>query len=228
MGEPGSSVSMVSGHGLDDRMIEVRSPAEAKGFFVCVQTSSGVHPASCTMGTGVPFPGAKRGRGVTLTTHPHLVPRSWMSRSYTSSVPSPFAACSGTALAFNYIGTDSSSIYRLCLYVCSVLKSEWLTYLSSHTHVCLYSEFWLRYLSSCERKKSEVFLHFTDRICELRLAITPWNAGVCVCVCIYIYIHTHSIFCDTDHGRPGVAYQWYASMSIFFVSCHVELMYYDL
>jgi hypothetical protein len=25
------------------------------------------------------------GRGVTLTTHPHLVPRSWMSRSYTCS-----------------------------------------------------------------------------------------------------------------------------------------------
>jgi hypothetical protein len=32
--EPGSSVSIVSGYGLDDRMIEVRSPAEAKGFFL--------------------------------------------------------------------------------------------------------------------------------------------------------------------------------------------------
>jgi hypothetical protein len=30
--EPGSSVSIVSGYGLDDRAIEVRSPAEAKGF----------------------------------------------------------------------------------------------------------------------------------------------------------------------------------------------------
>jgi len=28
------------------------------------------------MGTGVLSPGVKRGRGVTLTTHPHLVPRS--------------------------------------------------------------------------------------------------------------------------------------------------------
>jgi hypothetical protein len=28
-----SSVSIVSGYGLDDRAIEVRSPAEAKGFF---------------------------------------------------------------------------------------------------------------------------------------------------------------------------------------------------
>jgi hypothetical protein len=30
--EPGSSVSIVSGYGLDDRAIEVRSPAEAKIF----------------------------------------------------------------------------------------------------------------------------------------------------------------------------------------------------
>jgi hypothetical protein len=33
-GEPGSSVSIVSGYGLDDRAIEVRSPAEKKGFFL--------------------------------------------------------------------------------------------------------------------------------------------------------------------------------------------------
>jgi hypothetical protein len=32
--KPGSSVSIVSGYGLDDRAIEVRSPAEAKGFFL--------------------------------------------------------------------------------------------------------------------------------------------------------------------------------------------------
>jgi hypothetical protein len=32
--EPGSSVSIVSGYGLDDRAIEVRSLAEAKGFFL--------------------------------------------------------------------------------------------------------------------------------------------------------------------------------------------------
>jgi hypothetical protein len=33
---------------------------------------------------GIPSPGLKNGRGVTLTTHIHLVPRSRMSRSYTS------------------------------------------------------------------------------------------------------------------------------------------------
>jgi hypothetical protein len=30
--EPGSSVNIVSGCGMDDRAIEVRSPAEAKEF----------------------------------------------------------------------------------------------------------------------------------------------------------------------------------------------------
>jgi hypothetical protein len=34
VGEPGSSVSIVSGYGLDDRAIKVRSPPEAKGFFL--------------------------------------------------------------------------------------------------------------------------------------------------------------------------------------------------
>jgi hypothetical protein len=85
----GSSVSIVSDYGLDDRAIGVRSPAGGKDYSssLCVQTGSEAHPASCKMGTGCLFPGAKRGRGVTLTTHPHLVPRSRMSRSYTSSPP---------------------------------------------------------------------------------------------------------------------------------------------
>jgi hypothetical protein len=61
MSEPGSSVSIVSGYGLEDQAIEVRSLAEARYFSssLCVQTGSGVHPASCTMGTGSPFPGIK-------------------------------------------------------------------------------------------------------------------------------------------------------------------------
>jgi hypothetical protein len=83
----GSSGSTVSDYRLDDRAIGVRSPAGVKDFSsnLCVQTDPETHPASYTMGTGGPFPGTKRGRGVTLTTHPHLVPRSGMSRSYTSS-----------------------------------------------------------------------------------------------------------------------------------------------
>jgi hypothetical protein len=65
-----SSVGIVSDYRLDERAIGVRSSAEAKDIFssLCVQTGSGAHPASCTMGTGGPFPGVKRGRGVRLTT----------------------------------------------------------------------------------------------------------------------------------------------------------------
>jgi hypothetical protein len=59
---PGSRVSsgsIVSDYGLDDRAIGVRSPAGEEDFSssLCVQTCSGAHPASCTMGTGGPFPG---------------------------------------------------------------------------------------------------------------------------------------------------------------------------
>jgi hypothetical protein len=59
--EPGSSVSIVSGYGLDDRAIQVRSPAEAKDFSsnFRVRTGSGAYPAFCPMGTGGPFPGCK-------------------------------------------------------------------------------------------------------------------------------------------------------------------------
>jgi hypothetical protein len=43
----------VSDYGLDDRAIGVRSPAGEKdsSSSLCVQTCSGAHPASCTMGT---------------------------------------------------------------------------------------------------------------------------------------------------------------------------------
>jgi hypothetical protein len=49
---------------------------------------------------GVLPPGVKRGWGVTLTTHPHLVPRLSMSRRYTSSSQCASMACSGTPLPF--------------------------------------------------------------------------------------------------------------------------------
>jgi hypothetical protein len=51
----------VSDYGMNNRAIGVQSAAEAKDFssILFVQTGSGAHPASCTMGTGVPFPGGK-------------------------------------------------------------------------------------------------------------------------------------------------------------------------
>jgi hypothetical protein len=56
-----SSGSIVSDYGLDYQAIRVRSPAGAKDLSsnLCVQTGSGAHPASYTMGTGGPFPGGK-------------------------------------------------------------------------------------------------------------------------------------------------------------------------
>jgi hypothetical protein len=82
-----SSGSIVSDYVLDDRAIGVRSPAEAKNFssILCVQTGSGAHPASCMVGTGGYFPEGKARSGHDPDHSPHLVPRSGMSRSYTSS-----------------------------------------------------------------------------------------------------------------------------------------------
>jgi hypothetical protein len=74
---PGSSVGIAADYGLDGPGIESQWWAR---FPAPVQTGPGAHLASCTMGTGS-FPGVKCGRGVLLTTHPVLVPRSWKSRA---------------------------------------------------------------------------------------------------------------------------------------------------
>jgi hypothetical protein len=63
-------------------------------------------------------PGLKRDRGMTLTTHPHLVLRSWMSRSYTSSLLSASMACSGTASLFE---KNYKYIIRMVIFVFLVL-----------------------------------------------------------------------------------------------------------
>jgi len=74
---PGSSIGIVTGYGLDGPGIESFWGAK---FSAPVQTGPGAHPASCTMGTGS-FLGVKRGRDVTLTPHPLLVPWSTKSRA---------------------------------------------------------------------------------------------------------------------------------------------------
>jgi hypothetical protein len=83
----GSSVNIVSGYGLDNRAIHVRSPADAKDFPLTSESRAALGPTQppvkCVPG-GL-SPGVNRGRGVTLTTHPNLVSRSRLSRSYTSS-----------------------------------------------------------------------------------------------------------------------------------------------
>jgi hypothetical protein len=67
--EPGNSVSIVYGYGLDDRAIEDRPPAEAKGFFLLSSVSRPLGPTQPPV-QWVLSPGVTLGRGVTLTTHP--------------------------------------------------------------------------------------------------------------------------------------------------------------
>jgi len=54
-------------------------------FYKKVQTCSGAHPASCSIGTNGPFLQDKVVVGMRLITHLHLVPRLRMSGGYTSS-----------------------------------------------------------------------------------------------------------------------------------------------
>jgi hypothetical protein len=67
-----------SGYGLDDWKNEVRSPVEERYFSsnLFVQAGSGAYPASCTMGTGGPFPGGKAQPRREADHSPYLVPRS--------------------------------------------------------------------------------------------------------------------------------------------------------
>jgi hypothetical protein len=54
------------------------------------------------MGIGGPFLGVKHGWVVTLSTHPHLVPRSTMSKSYSFSPPWRMRGGSVIALLFYF------------------------------------------------------------------------------------------------------------------------------
>jgi hypothetical protein len=60
---------------------------QRQGFFssLYVQTTSRAHPVTYPMGTVGPFPGGKVRPGRDADNSPHLVPRSTMYRSYTSS-----------------------------------------------------------------------------------------------------------------------------------------------
>jgi hypothetical protein len=74
-----SSVSIVSDYGLDDRC---SIPGRDKRVFPLASVWR------LALGrTQPPVQWVQRGRGVTLPTHPHILPKCWKSRSYTSSVP---------------------------------------------------------------------------------------------------------------------------------------------
>jgi hypothetical protein len=96
-GSRDSSVGIATGYGLHYREV---------GFSLLnvVQTGSGAHPTSYTMGNGDNFPGGYSGRGVKLTTH-QLVSRSRKRASihklpYTPSWRSALLVKRGTNLSF--------------------------------------------------------------------------------------------------------------------------------
>jgi hypothetical protein len=93
----GSSVSIVSDYGLEDRATGIRSPAGAKDFSsnLCIQTDSGANPASCTMGTEGPFPKGKARPGRDADHSPPFIAVAPLPSS--ASV-----ACCGTALVFKH------------------------------------------------------------------------------------------------------------------------------
>ena len=56
------------------RTVRGSNPGGGARFSLTVQTGPLAHPAFYAMGTGS-FPGVKYGRGMALTTHPHLAPK---------------------------------------------------------------------------------------------------------------------------------------------------------
>jgi hypothetical protein len=100
---------------------------------LCVQTGSEAHPASCTMGTGGPFPGAKARPGRDADHSPHLVPKSWLSRSYASSLPCALKVCCGTALSLH--ASVICSLYNCSEFFVSFIRrySDVLLHLSFQT-----------------------------------------------------------------------------------------------
>jgi hypothetical protein len=71
------------------------------------------HPASCPMGTGGPFPRGKARPGRDADHPPHLVPMSWMSRSYTSSSPYAFMGVLWDWFTFTHVPTKRNKPLRL-------------------------------------------------------------------------------------------------------------------
>jgi BarH-like protein len=107
----GSSVSIVSGRPGDRGSI----PGIGERIFPLACVSRLALGLTQPPVQWVPWdlsPAVKRGKGVTLTTHSYLVPRSWMSRSYNSS-PLAHPSCVVGALTFTCPSLLSE---RLCSY----------------------------------------------------------------------------------------------------------------
>jgi hypothetical protein len=110
--KPVSSVSIVSDYGLDDRAIEVRFPAQAKGFFLyplCPDRLWGP-PSLLYNGYRGSIPRGYTSVRCDASHSPHLVLRSWMSRSlYFLSPQAPPCRVSSGSIVSDY-GLDDRAI----------------------------------------------------------------------------------------------------------------------
>jgi hypothetical protein len=91
------------------------------GFSAPVQTGPGAHPDYCTMGTGS-FPWVESGRGVTLTPHPLLVPRS---KKQSGAIPLPslrvFVACKNGETYLLTIDTAQEYVFFYMTFVLTII-----------------------------------------------------------------------------------------------------------
>jgi hypothetical protein len=136
----------------DDRVIEDRSPAEARDFSssLCVQTGSEAHPVSCTMGTGGPYHGPKARPGRDADHSPHLLPSSWMSRSYTYS-PSPAPPQVWCALAFTIPVFERCRFapnHRVATNVSKTSGSTTTTHHLKTEQAIIWNVVWIKYIRS--------------------------------------------------------------------------------
>jgi hypothetical protein len=134
-GSQSSSVSVASYYGLDNQVIGVRLSAEGKNFPLVSVSRPALGPTQPPIQW---VPAVKRGRGMTLTTHPHLVLRSKMSRSYTSSPPSTSMACSGTAVLYLYVYMYVCMYLCICVCVCVCARARVRACTFACICVCVY------------------------------------------------------------------------------------------
>jgi len=100
--------------------------------FPPVQTGPGAHPATCTMGTGS-FPRVEYGRGVLLTPHPVLVPRTWKIRA----IPLPTLwATTGPVTGTLYPSLYVSNVYSFMLQMNYLVKIQGINNVKIISRIC--------------------------------------------------------------------------------------------
>jgi hypothetical protein len=99
-----SSVSIVSGYGRPGDRGSITGRGKDFSSNLCVQTGSEAHPASCTMGTGGPFPAGKARPGRDADHSAPSIMRSRMSSSYILSHQAPPWRVAGLLSCTYFIG----------------------------------------------------------------------------------------------------------------------------